>query len=239
MGADLHLKTNPQYILTGVLVLAITLLTDPALLGLGRPALLGETRSSAAQPALTFIDTAAVRSGDLIFRRGHSLRSRAVLVAEHGVSPFSHVGMADRTSDGLFVINASPAEGDRAGKVVREPIQEFLAPGEADTATVIRVADSVTAMRATVAARRYAADSVPFDGDFDLATPNAVYCTELVWRSYEAAGIDVSGGRRDTVHVLTRTYTMILPAALLARGRPDHAGVISLAAHVRSNSTAP
>lgn len=233
------MKHNSRYAVTGVLVLAVTLLTDPGLVGLGRPELFGGSGRPANVSALTFIDTSAMRSGDLVFRRGHSLRSRAVLAAESDVSPFSHVGIVDRVSNELFVINASPAEGERGGKVVREPIEQFLAPGVADTATVVRVADSATAIRATVNARRYAADSVPFDGDFDLATPNAVYCTELIWRSYETAGVDVSGGRRDTVHVLTRTYTMILPAALLANGRPVHAGVISLAAHVPSNSTAP
>jgi hypothetical protein len=32
---------------------------------------------------------------------------------------------------------------------------------------------------------------LPFDGDFDLATPERLYCTELVLLAYHAAGIDL------------------------------------------------
>ncbi|MEO1391284.1 MAG: hypothetical protein AAFV90_00055 [Cyanobacteria bacterium J06634_5] len=45
---------------------------------------------------------------------------------------------------------------------------------------------------AAKAAKAYAKAAAPFDASFDLATAERVYCTELIWRAYLTAGIDLS-----------------------------------------------
>jgi hypothetical protein len=37
----------------------------------------------------------------------------------------------------------------------------------------------------------WARAGVPFDHDFDSATPDRLYCTELVWRAYYSAGVEL------------------------------------------------
>lgn len=58
------------------------------------------------------------------------------------------------------------------------------------------------------------AAAVAFDDDFDLGTPDRVYCTELVVRAYAAAAVDVSAGLRDTLSLLGRRRVLVLPATL-------------------------
>ena len=54
----------------------------------------------------------------------------------------------------------------------------------------IRV-DAISKSAAKVA-KTYAKKATPFDSGFDLATADRVYCTELIWRAYLDAGVDLS-----------------------------------------------
>lgn len=138
------------------------------------------------------LDSSAVLSGDLIFRRGRSLISRAVLSVD-GSSDFSHVGIAVRAKDQILVVHATPPEGTFSGGVISEPLDSFLLPEAASTAAVFRLRSSDAAARAALKAVGYARAHAPFDSDFDLSTPEALYCTELVWRAYLESGVDLAG----------------------------------------------
>lgn len=48
------------------------------------------------------------------------------------------------------------------------------------------------AKSAAKVAKNYAKKATPFDSGFDLATADRVYCTELIWRAYLDAGVDLS-----------------------------------------------
>lgn len=153
------------------------------------------------------LDSSAVLSGDLIFRRGRSMVSRAVLSVD-GRSDFSHVGIAIRTKDRVVVVHATPPEDTFPGGVISESLDSFLRPKAASAAAVFRLRSFEAAAGAALNALRYARTHTPFDSEFDLSTEEAVYCTELVWRAYLEAGVDLAG-RPFKEHYL-------LPSRLLA-----------------------
>lgn len=138
------------------------------------------------------IEPSAVSPGDLVFRRGRSLVSRAVLSVD-GRSEYSHVGIVASAGTSTEVVHAIPPEEGKPGGVVAEPLESFLAPELASAAAVYRPRDSRVGVRAAARAWTYARPRRPFDSGFDLSTPGAVYCTELVWRAYLEEGVDLVG----------------------------------------------
>lgn len=196
------------------LILAVAGLGATALLILrGRP-------PADAQPTPSLearFNDLELRSGDLIFRRGCSLVSRAVLAAD-GLSEFSHVGLLWIEGGQARVIHASPPEAEGAkGWVYSEPLFTFLSTRRARAAALYRLADGDIEIgrRAAAAARRYVRDRVPFDEKFDYADSSAFYCTELVWAAYREAGVDLVGEAFFDVRTPFQNGRYILPSALI------------------------
>lgn len=136
--------------------------------------------------------TAAVQTGDLVMRRGRSVASLSVLLSD-GAGAYSHAGVAIRRGDSVWVVHAAPRSEVERGFVVREPLAVFLAGDRADAAALYRSGALDGGLRDSLAAvlERDARSRLPFDGDFDLRTPERVYCTELVWRAFRSAGIEL------------------------------------------------
>ena len=55
----------------------------------------------------------------------------------------------------------------------------------------------------------------PFDSSFTLANDDAVYCTELIWRSYLSTGVDLVESRIKTINFFMRERQIILPSSIL------------------------
>lgn len=144
----------------------------------------------------------AWREGDIVLRRGSGLESRVVITRTSSV--YSHVGLLhyDSVSAEWQVVHAVPAE-EEAEYLKTEPVSVFFSPERAERGAWIRVdcADS-TARKAVQYALRKVEQGVLFDNDYLLSDTTRLYCTELVWRAYGMYGVDVSGGRRQTVPTL-------------------------------------
>jgi hypothetical protein len=141
--------------------------------------------------------------GDVIFRAGRSLDSRLIRFADDG-SPYSHVGLIDRREGTPFVVHVEPDVDGGGGRVRREPLGDFLAASKSDGFAVYRVTGDRTgvAAAALTAALGYQAAGVTFDRDFDLETAGAMYCSELVWRAFLAAGVDLTHNQLDGTYPL-------------------------------------
>ncbi|MCB1036927.1 MAG: hypothetical protein KDD47_24080, partial [Acidobacteria bacterium] len=155
--------------------------------------------------------------GDLLFRRGRSLNSHAVLLADPEAE-FSHVAIVVGEGASQRVVHAVPPEGEStAGGTVEEVVGEFLSPKRATSWAAFRVRshDRVLAERAARAAEAFARQKLPFDDRFDLEDAGRLYCTELVWEAYRQAGLDLTGGRREHLDFpLTPAQDYILPSTL-------------------------
>jgi hypothetical protein len=165
----------------GVLVLALAGWVVVSAIGVGKRAV--------TPPAIE-----RLRNGDLIFRSGVSVDSHLIKLFDPG-SKYSHVGMIDVRDGGAYVVHIEPDEQGE-NRVRREPLAEFLVPGKADGFAVYHVLpdDDQRARAAIRAALGYQARGVTFDRDFNLDTQDKMYCTELVWRAYVEAGLDLLGG---------------------------------------------
>jgi hypothetical protein len=160
-----------------------------------------------------------LESGDIIFRRGVSLESRAI-IAMDGDFGYSHAGIIRKTGSRIEVIHASYAEeGQTQEIIINEPVGKFLKPSSASSVAVYRLnaPDKSLPLIALSEAERFLNAKISFDKDFDLATADRIYCTELIWLSFKKAGIDLTAGRFDRVPYLlgNPNKDYILPSSLL------------------------
>ncbi|MBP1464469.1 hypothetical protein EYB53_001990 [Candidatus Chloroploca sp. M-50] len=168
-----------------------------------------------------FIDEEFLETGDIIFRTGGSVLSHAVLLNDP-TSEFSHVGIVYKSNTRSFVIHIAPSEGaavlTSTSFAQIEPLESFLSLDKASLAAVFRLhsADKNIAKHATDIARSYVDEQRTFDFDLDLATEEQLYCTELVWRAYNEAGIDLVDKQFDNLSILfsEQNKYYILPSRL-------------------------
>ena len=154
------------------------------------------------------------QNGDIILVNGKSWRSKALLFFFKNPADFSHSGMV-RWSGGIpWVIHASP-ESER---VEMEPLEEFLSPFEVERAAVYRLkGNRAGAGRASGEAREFYLEKRPFDGSFDKNNDEAVYCTELIWKAFGNAGIDLFGTERSAYFTPVPFYGNVLFPSDLGR----------------------
>lgn len=138
----------------------------------------------------------ALRSGDLLFVEGTTWQSWIVLWSG-GNNDFSHVGLVWVREDNVFIIHATPhSSGERKAEgVIVEPLHQFLSPDRVTDAALYRFTGASRDLASTVVslARQYAINATPFDYSFDLSSDAKMYCTELIWAVYRAAGVNLFG----------------------------------------------
>jgi uncharacterized protein YycO len=144
--------------------------------------------------------------GDVVFLNTTTWRGRFVRFIDPGPAEFAHVGIIVRADGaGLQVAHAAP-EG--AGMVLVERLDALLLRSEITSAVVYRPRISRTAAgRAAAIAVAYANARTPFDHEFRLHDDRTIYCTELVWLSFRAFGLDVNEGE-----------SILFPSDLIASG---------------------
>lgn len=162
------------------------------------------------------VNTAGLRSGDLIFREGPSLNSKLVKSASN--SRFSHVGIVYRSRQGKWmVVHAVPNESESHAPdwVKCEPIEEFLARDKTIAAKFMRVdCTDKQAQGAACYAIAKARSKTLFDNDYDLTDTTRLYCTELVWQAYKRQGINLVPTLR-RILLLGKAKVVIFPVDFL------------------------
>ncbi len=143
------------------------------------------------------IDPDLLEEGDLVFRRGKGIASRLVLLSDAS-SIYSHVGLLILDGTEPRVVHVVPAEsaGDPAPVRV-ESLTTFIDVEHASAVSVRRLEHARSRHYAALsasAARDYVRQVLSFDARFDLDSRDRLYCTELVWRAYLEAGIDLVDG---------------------------------------------
>ncbi len=123
----------------------------------------------------------------LAARQGRGLEAR-VLRGKDPLCNWTHLGLALQLpgSGAWEVIHADPGQG-RDGRVRQECFASFCAQAEHACLMRLPVATSEAATRLRDEALRYV--GVPFDGSYDWTRADALYCTSLLWRVFNAAGI--------------------------------------------------
>ena len=177
--------------------------------------LLGSCSPQREAPELPYGE---MREGDLAFRCGEGLFSRAVTSVEtEGV--YSHVGILVRDGEAWKVVHAVPGEKegpDDFDRMKAEDPERFFAPARAAAGALVHTdltgPEALERIRNT--ALSWARDSVRFDGKYDLDDSSRLYCSELVWRLYRQEGIDLSEGRRKPLNIIVLQGDCLLPEHL-------------------------
>jgi cell wall-associated NlpC family hydrolase len=196
--------------------------------GLATVALVGQRElaawllpAPAVQPTAVLLP-AKLQEGDLVFRQGRDAVSSAVLALDTEAR-YSHVGLLARRAGAWVVIHSLPAAwpGDRDG-VRMDPLQTYVSPQNARTAAVYRLraasnSGGQAVQRAVLTARSLHETHARFDDDFDLRNGERLYCTELVWRAFRAAGIDLAPDP-EWLNLPLRSGYYILPGTLIRSG---------------------
>jgi cell wall-associated NlpC family hydrolase len=143
---------------------------------------------AASVPAGARAAEPALRTGDVVFQTSRSRQSTPIQRATH--SPWSHVGIVERTAKGTFVLEAIQP-------VSRTPWERWRQRGEGGRVRAMRPRglDAAGADRVVAAAKRYLGR--PYDPNFRW-DDEAIYCSELVTKAFaQGAGIEL--GKRQSV----------------------------------------
>ena len=178
---------------------------------------LRSSNSNQIQNSVLVLSKLNLQNGDLIFRRGTSIESQIVLLTDQD-SEYSHVGMIYKINDKLFVLHTVPKENDDdPGYIKLEPINDFLSEGKAARVAVYRLIQS--SLEKINIASSYAYNcyikKYCFDNDYDLVTDAQLYCTELIWKAYKHAGIDLVCNRLKNINVIVTSRTIIMPSSII------------------------
>lgn len=134
-----------------------------------------------------------LQNADVILQTSKS--SRSELIQRVSQSPYSHVGLIEVASDGVFVIEA-------IAPVSRTPLSAWVARGKHHSVTVLRSALPAEA-RAKIVASAKAELGKPYDSAYQWGDER-LYCSELVVKAF-ARGANLDVGKQVQVKDLALT----------------------------------
>lgn len=154
--------------------------------------------------------------GDLVFRRGRSVESFAVYLADRD-HDYSHIGVVVMEQGKPFVIHAVPGESaGKTSRVSKEPVERFLDGSKASHWAVYRSHfTSLQLHRIAVKASEFFRKRIEFDNDYDLSTDSHLYCTELVLKAYQAAGLDPGRYPESEFRFVVGVKKILFPSAFI------------------------
>lgn len=145
-----------------------------------------------------------LETGDIVFRRGGGLSSRAVLMADNN-GRYSHVGIVVDSAGKKMIVHAVPDEPDYPGdydRVKMECPESFFDYMKASTGEVRRLkTDTSRAIKAARYAKEIYYRRTRFDHDYNDDDTTEMYCCELVEHVYSKTEISLSNGKKHTINL--------------------------------------
>ena len=132
-------------------------------------------------------NTITPREGDIVFSCSEQGQGEAIMAATG--SPYTHCGVVFRQGGKWMVLEAVQPVGAVS-------LAEFLARGKAGTSRTLRLKTPLTTA-ALERGRVWASAQVgkDYDGKF-LWSDSQIYCSELVWKIYQHAGVELCKPRQ-------------------------------------------
>lgn len=157
------------------------------------------------------IPVADFRPGDIVFRLGRTIQSNAI--ASQGAGGYSHIGILVEVDSTLYVLHIEPSR-QSSEKIKTEVLPEFFSSNQAVAGCVMRYSAISEPSKEVLAdyAKHLLDSDISFDHDYLLSDSSRMYCTELVERIYNRAGISLSQEKR--VRLPLAKEPVILPSAI-------------------------
>lgn len=134
-----------------------------------------------------------LKSGDIVFTRGTSINSYVVLLFNRNTNDYSHCGIIYKEKNKSYIIHSTPTPVDtQKGRVVTESLDEFFHSNKVTLVSIFRLDNKYKENigNALTAAIKYEKIPILFDDEFSL-TNSKLYCTELIWKSFGASGLNL------------------------------------------------
>lgn len=129
------------------------------------------------------------KNGDLILRCGKSTESFAVHLVDNA-SEFTHIGIISIEKGNPFVIHAVP---NKDNTLKKETLLEFLNPKNNSTCAIYRSQfNEETLTKVVNEAKKFYSKKYTFDNEYNLSTDTRLYCTELILKAFNNAGITLN-----------------------------------------------
>lgn len=140
-----------------------------------------------AMPAAT-----TLHSGDLIFRHGRGFISNALMSLGQREKKYSHAGIVAVENGNVYVYHSIGGEQNISNKLRKDKLEDFCSPQDVHAFGIYR-SDLSPGQIVSVMEKitDYYKDELEFDTRFDLLSDDKMYCTELVYKIFNA----VSGER--------------------------------------------
>lgn len=165
---------------------------------------------------LNVLHSLPLRDGDLVLRRGISIESFAVVMAETN-NVYSHVGLIIMKGGKPFVIHVEPGETSHKDEAVKEePLASFLDPCRASHFAIYRSHLGREQLQKVIAqANEFYYRRCRFDNSYNLKDDNFLYCTELVLKSYQKGDQQMNSmlDKLESVNILVTNRKILMPGA--------------------------
>lgn len=125
--------------------------------------------------------SAALKTGDLVFRRGNDFASQTFANMNLEDRRFSHVGLVSFENEKPYIFHAIGGSFNPDQKIKKEPLEVFAAPDQNRSFGVYRGENAVPALLSAMLDSLYNS-GVPFDLMFDLESDDRLYCSEMVYK---------------------------------------------------------
>ena len=170
---------------------------------------------------LKALDSIVIQDGDLVFRRGKSIESFAVIMTDKNAE-YSHIGLIVMEGKRPFVIHVEPGSNmDNGDQVKKESLVAFLGSEIASHYAIYRSHLSVESVnKVTAGARSFYARKIHFDNSYDLTTDQRLYCSELILRAYQCGDPMINCVLRymEDVNVLIARRNILMPGSFIRSG---------------------
>lgn len=165
-----------------------------------------------------------VKDGDIVCRTGNDFTSETFRKMARRDQTYSHLGIAMRENDSIFIYHALGGEWNPDQLIRRDPLSVFAEPYNNKGAGLFRFANAdefIGNLKTQIEKARK--DSVRFDMSFSLSSDDRMYCAEFVlkciqWGSMEQirfqpsrmGGIDYVAVDDIILHPVCRPITRIV-----------------------------
>ncbi len=141
----------------------------------------------------TVIDSMAalIRPGDIILRAGRDEVSQLFKRLNTHNQTYSHCGMAVTDDSGIAVIHLISTVENPSGAIIKEPLKVFVQAKSNSSWAIVRYnLDNIEQQNLIMVMEDFYRKSISFDHDFDLATDDKMYCTEMIYKAFVLASKD-------------------------------------------------
>jgi len=138
------------------------------------------------------VDTAVslLQTGDVVLRMGAGAQSTLLSRLNKTDKSFSHCGLVVMENGYPFVYHCIGGEDNPDARLRRDSARRFFSPLHNTALGIARYTIDTNAEKAVILSYYYKRPR--FDLEFDLATDDAMYCTEFAWKVLTATAGDTA-----------------------------------------------